>query len=455
MNASLSFAASAMQGHLYGADCEFSGVSIDTRTLARGNLFVALRGPNFDGADYLDAAMASGAAAAVVVEKADLAMPQIQVDDTKAALGRLGAAWRDAHELSLVGITGSNGKTTLKEMTRSILSRVGPTLATAGNLNNEYGMPLMLSRIDATHRFAVIEMGANHAGEIGYLTSLAKPDVVALTNAGPAHLEGFGSIEGVARAKGEILTGEPRPAVAVLNADDQYFGYWRDLATDLRIISFGVDSAADVTASNIRLEANGSSFELRLPHNRRVGVSIALTGEHNVRNACAAAAIAEALGIGAEETAAGLGSVQPVAGRLALMPGRNGSTLIDDSYNANPTSVVAAAQFLASLDGTGVFVLGDMGELGADADALHREAGLAIREAGVDRLLATGPLSRVAVAAFGDNGEWFENLDSLIERGTSLLAPGVTLLVKGSRLAGMERVVHALADAPAASRGAG
>ena len=214
-------------------------------------------------------------------------------------------------------------------------------------------------------------------------------------------------------------------------------------------------AGADVSAANIRLSASGSSFELRLPGDRCVNVSIALTGEHNVRNSCAAAAIGAALGISAEDIAAGLGSVQPVAGRLAMLQGRNGSTLIDDSYNANPTSVVAAAEFLASLGGTGVFVLGDMSELGADADLMHREAGLAIREAGAEYLLATGPLSQSAVAAFGDHGEWFESLDSLVERASRLLGPDVALLVKGSRLAEMERVVNALADSPQASGGLG
>lgn len=451
MNASLAFAANATGGTLTGADRKFDGVSTDTRTLAPGNLFVALSGPNFDGADYLDTALERGAVAAIVTARRDVDLPQIEVDDTRAALGRLGAAWRDARDVSVIGITGSNGKTTLKEMTRAILERVAPTLATAGNLNNEIGVPLMLCRLDDTHRFAVIEMGANHAGEIAYLTGLAKPDVVALTNAGPAHLEGFGSIEGVARAKGEILAGEPRPQLAILNADDDYFDFWQTIAADIRSLSFGLTDTADVTADDIRLDAAGSRFRLCLPGGDSVDVRLALTGEHNVRNACAAAAIAVGVGVTPADIAGGLAAVRPVEGRLAGIEGRNGSTIIDDSYNANPTSVAVAADYLASLAGTGIFVLGDMGELGADAEAMHRESGRDIREAGVSRLLAIGPLSKAAVEGFGPGGEWFDDRGALIDRAAELLAPGVTMLVKGSRLAGMERVVAALAAVPRAA----
>ncbi len=451
MNARLSYAAAAMGGQLLGDDCEFTGVSTDTRTLEAGDLFIALSGPNFDGADYLDRAAERGAVAAVVSERRESDLPQIVVADTKLALGQLGATWRDRQDVMLVGITGSNGKTTLKEMTRAILERVGPTLATAGNLNNDIGMPLMLTRLDVTHRYAVIEMGANHAGEIAYLTDLAKPNVVALSNAGPAHLEGFGSIEGVARAKGEILSGTPRPRAAVLNADDSYFEYWQDVASDLRVLSFGIDDAADVRATNIELEPAGSRFTLHLPDAGSVDIDLSLSGEHNVRNACAAAAIATALSIDPQIIADGLEAAAPVGGRLAAVAGRHGSALIDDSYNANPTSAVVAASILAGFDGTTIFVLGDMGELGADAERMHRETGAAIRAAGVDRLLAVGPLSRAAVDGFGDGAEWFGGIDALTDRAAGLLDSGVTVLVKGSRSAGMERVVAALAEMPRAA----
>ncbi len=451
MNARLSFAAAAMNGRLHGDDCEFTGVSTDTRTIEAGDLFIALRGPNFDGADYLDRAAERGAVAAVVTERRESSLPQIEVADTKLALGHLGSTWRDRQDVTLVGITGSNGKTTLKEMTRAILERVAPTLATAGNLNNDIGMPLMLTRLDVTHRYAVIEMGANHAGEIAYLTGLAKPAVVALSNAGPAHLEGFGSIEGVAKAKGEILSGTPRPRAAVLNADDAWFDYWLEVAEDLRVIAFGLGDKADVRATDIELDAAGSRFTLHLPEAEPVAIELSLPGEHNVRNACAAAAIASALAIEPNVIAEGLAAVAPVGGRLATVAGRQGAALIDDSYNANPGSVVAAASILAGQKGTTIFVLGDMGELGAEAERMHRETGEAIRDTGVDRLLAVGPLSRAAVDGFGANAEWFESIEALTDRAAGLLGPDVTVLIKGSRSAGMERVVAALAEMPRAA----
>ncbi len=445
MRWSLADAAAAMQGSLTGADAQFGGVSTDTRSIEQGNLFVALKGPNFDGADYLDIALDKGAAGAVVSERRDSALPQIEVDDTLRALGRLGAAWRDRHEaLTVVGITGSNGKTTLKEMTYAILSEMGPTLATAGNLNNEIGVPLMLSRLSDEYRYAVIEMGANHAGEIGYLTSLVKPDVVALTNAGPAHLEGFGSIEGVSRAKGEILSGTPRPRAAALNADDQYFEYWQGLTSDIRTLSFGLTETATAHPRDIELGSTGLSFTLCLPDGE-ARTSIRLTGEHNVLNACAAAAIAHALDVPVETIARGLANVNSVGGRLNELAGHKGARLFDDSYNANPSSVAAAAAFLASLDGQSCLVLGDMSELGDDEVEMHRATGKSIRDAGVGRLLATGPLSKSAVEGFGDGAQWFENLDDLKAAAENLLGPDTNLLVKGSRVAAMERVVAALA----------
>jgi len=446
--ATLRFAADAMGGAFDGADAQYAGVCTDTRALAAGDLFVALKGPNFDGADYLDAATQLGAVAAVVDRQQDSALPQIVVADTYDALGKLGSAWRDTLDLDVVGLTGSNGKTTLKELVSGILRRAGSTLATEGNLNNHIGVPLMLSRLRAEHRFAVIEMGANHAGEIAYLTSLVKPDVVALTNAGPAHLEGFGSIKGVSRAKGEILSGSPRPRIAVLNADDQYFDYWCGLAGDIEVLSFGLTPTASVTARRIELGADGSDFELVTP-NASVDVRLGLTGEHNVRNACAAAAVALGLGVGIEDIAAGLASVKAVGGRLAAVEGRNGLRVFDDSYNANPSSVVAAAAFLASLEGPHCFVLGDMGELGADEAQIHARCGGDIRAAGVDTLYTLGELSRHAAGGFGSGARSFDTLDALLSALDGDLDAGTAVLVKGSRFMAMERVVAALtADAP-------
>ena len=443
MMASLNAAADFMRGSLDGADRIFDGVSTDTRTLQNGELFVALDGPNFRGSDYVPQATEKGAAAAVVAGKVDCDIAQITVDDTRRALGRLGASWRREQSAVVVGITGSNGKTTLKELTAACLSQTAPTLATAGNLNNDIGMPLMLTRIEAKHRYAVIEMGANHAGEIEYLASLAEPDVVAITNAGSAHLEGFGSVEGVAHAKGEILRGKTRPGVAVLNADDKYHALWRSWVRDIDVVSFGLEPSADVHAAEIVTDAAGTAFELHLP-DASVDIRLPLPGRHNVRNACAAAAIAVALGVAPEQIQAGLESVKPVGGRLQPRAGINGAVLYDDSYNANPVSVTAAAEFVATLDGQSWFVLGDMKELGADEARIHADVGEAIYRAGVDRLFATGELSREATLAFGDRASWFESIDTLIDALRSAVNVDVNVLVKGSRSMQMERVVEAL-----------
>ncbi len=439
---SLNEAASSMNGSLHGDDRSFSGISIDTRSLRDGELFFALTGPNFDGHDYVAAAEKKGAAAAVVSDLIKSDISQIQVDDAKLALGRLGAACRDKARARVVGITGSNGKTTLKELVAACLSSAAPTLATAGNLNNEIGMPLMLSRIEAEHEYAVIEMGANHAGEIAYLVSLASPDVVVITNAGAAHLEGFGSIEGVAKAKGEILQNPTRPSFAVLNADDQYFGYWQSLVEDVEMLSFGFCERADVRASNIVTKANHSTFRLCIS-GVEVSVNLPLPGEHNVRNACAAAAVATVLGLDIEQIKAALQGVAPVSGRLQALRGVNGSTLFDDSYNANPLSVTAAADFIAGLDGQSWLVLGDMKELGANAKEMHGEVGASARASGVDRLFALGDLAKFAAEAFGEGATWFEDIDALI---ADVVAADdtVNVLVKGSRSMRMERVVNAL-----------
>jgi UDP-N-acetylmuramoyl-tripeptide--D-alanyl-D-alanine ligase len=446
----LSSAANSMHGDLLGGDRIFDGVSTDTRTLRTGELFVALQGPNFDGRDYVSQASKKGAAAAVVPTAVDDNIAQITVGDTLLALGQLAAAWRRDQSAVVVGITGSNGKTTLKELTAACLSQAAPTIATEGNLNNEIGMPLMLTRIDETHRYAVLEMGANHAGEIAYLTSLAEPDVVVITNAGAAHLEGFGSVAGVADAKGEILCGSSRPGVAILNADDEYFAQWADMAGDIEVMSFGIDALADVRANDIVSDGGGSSFELHLP-NAQLQVRLSIPGRHNVRNACAAAAIATTLGVAPEQIQAAFESVKPVPGRLQSRCGLSGSTLYDDSYNANPLSVAAAAEFLVELKGQSWLVLGDMGELGDSAAMLHREVGEAAKAAGVDRLFATGDLSRNATEAFGESASWFESISMLIDALRVSVTSDVNLLVKGSRFMRMERVVKALTSTEAAS----
>lgn len=447
----LSAAADCMDGVLHGDDHGFAGVSTDTRTLRAGELFFALQGPNFDGRDYLGTAKINGAAGAVVPSLVDEDISQIKVDDTRRALGRFGAAWRRDHDATVIGITGSNGKTTLKELVKACLAQQAPTLATHGNLNNDIGMPLMLARIEDQHQFAVFEMGANHSGEIAYLAELANPDVVVITNAAAAHLEGFGSVEGVARAKGEILQNAERPEIAILNADDAYFDYWASLVDDLRLISFGLGRSADVYADEIEAGIKQSKFHLHLP-GEDVAVCLPLAGVHNVRNACAAAAVAHALGIAADQIKIALEGVSPIGGRLQALRGINGATLFDDSYNANPLSVKAAAEFLSQLSGEGWLVLGDMKELGDDAAELHREVGEAAQKAGVDRLLALGDLSRFAVEGFGEHASWYGSIDALVEELSDALGDSVNVLVKGSRSMHMERVVDALRDVEPARR---
>lgn len=453
MNAMLSFAAESMQGTLHGDDRVFDGVSTDSRTIKEGELFVALSGPNFDGGEFISQACEKGAAGAVVssVVKKDIA--QITVEDTRLALGQLGAAWLDRHSATVIGITGSNGKTTLKEMTAACLSTIAPTLATEGNLNNDIGMPLMMTRVDSSHQFVVLEMGANHAGEIAYLTSLAKPEVVAISNAAAAHLEGFGSIDGVAQAKAEILQGEPRPDIAVLNADDEYFCYWTSLVDGMDVLSFGLDEDADIRAEQIQTNKGETQFVLRL-RDVVVELTIPFAGVHNVRNACAAAAIATAVDVPHEKIKQALENVQPVAGRLQALHGQNGATLFDDSYNANPLSVIAAAEFLASLPGDNLLVLGDMGELGADAAELHREVGESIRGAGVARLFTLGELSKNAADGFGNGAAAYAELEALINDIAGGLTNDTNVLVKGSRAMRMERVVDALRAPQAMRKGA-
>ena len=439
---SLASAADCMQGLLHGEDRSFAGISTDTRSIRDGELFFALQGPNFDGHDYVAKARANGAAGAVVSSIVADDIAQITVDDAKQALGRFGAAWRNSKNVRVVGITGSNGKTTLKELVAACLGSQAPTLATQGNLNNDIGMPLMLARIDDEHEYAVLEMGANHAGEIAYLASLASPDVVVITNAAAAHLEGFGSMDGVAQAKGEILQIDARPSFAVLNADDDYYDYWASLAEDINTLSFGFSASADIRADKIETSATGSQFDLHLP-NTSLRVSLPIPGIHNVLNACAAAAVATALNIDGEDIKSALQSVVPVAGRMQPLAGVHGCTLFDDSYNANPLSVMAAAEFLANLDGESWLVLGDMKELGEDAEDLHREVGASARASGVHRLFALGDLSQHCIDGFGAGAHWYADIDALIA-DVSQASEAVNVLVKGSRSMQMERVVDAL-----------
>jgi UDP-N-acetylmuramoyl-tripeptide--D-alanyl-D-alanine ligase len=436
-------AAEAIGARSAGEDVLLQGVSTDTRNLQPGQLFVALHGPNFDGHAYLDQAKQRGAAACMV-EHAVPNWSNLIVEDTRRGLGYLARAWRRRFNLPLVAVTGSNGKTTVKEMIATILSRRGETLATQGNLNNDIGLPLTLCRLGAVHRDAVIEMGANHPGEIAWLTELAEPHVAIITNAAPAHLEGFGSLEGVARAKGEIFAGLDETGTAVINADDDFAPLWRELAGSHGQLSFGLRRPADVTAG-WQATATGSHLVARTPAGE-LELVLPLPGEHNVMNALAAIAAAVAIGIPLADIKAGLEAVQAVPGRLQSRAGRNGSRIVDDTYNANPASLAAALRVLGGFDGRHVLVLGEMGELGAETENLHAAAGRLAREAGVDCLVTVGPMAAAAAEAFGANAQACANHAEAISAVNERLGPAVTVLVKGSRLSHMEAVVNGLQE---------
>ncbi len=456
----LSEAAAVTGAELRGRDVAFDSVGTDTRALAPRALFVALRGRRFDGHDFVARAPAAGAVAAMVGEsrarnqESGVTLPLLVVHNTRLALGSLGAHWRGKFSMPLVALTGSSGKTTVKEMLGLILREAVRSesgipnpetcvLATRGNLNNDIGVPLMLLELKPTHRYAVIEMGTNHAGEIRYLARLAAPDVALVNNAGHAHLEFFGSEEAVARAKGEVFEELKAEGTAVINADERFAALWRELAAGKKQIDFGVEHEAAVTAT-YALRYLESEIVVRMPRGE-AGATLKVPGLHNVKNALAAAAAAAALDIRPQAIAAGLARFAGIKGRLQKRPGFNGATLIDDTYNANPESVHAALAVLAQAPGRKLLVLGDMGELGADAPRLHTEIGAAARVAGVDRLFTFGELSAHAARAFGAGARHFPRVEELLAEIENLLAPGVTMLVKGSRFMEMERVVKAFA----------
>ncbi len=443
----LADAARLMDGRLDGEDRAFTGVSTDSRALVEGGLFFALRGPNFDGHDFAAAAREAGAAAVVADHALPGVAPCILVDDTVAALGRLASAWRRSLDCHVVGVTGSNGKTTVKEMLGAILGRLGPTAATRGNLNNHIGVPLTLLDLSPADRYAVVEMGANAEGEIAVLTRLASPDVAVVTNTGAAHLAGFGGHDGVIRAKGEIYAGLGERGVAVINADDTSAAAFRALNRNRCTIEFGLQAGADVQG---RWSPEGGVNRLWMTTPvGELAVHLALPGRHNAANALAATACALALDVDLETVRAGLMAVEPVAGRLQDRPGAGEAHLLDDTYNANPDSLVAGLTVLAARPEEGWLVLGDMGELGADAAELHADAGETARALGVTRLFTVGELSRRASERFGAGAEHFDSIAGLVAALRPQLSPGVCVLVKGSRAMGMERVVRGLEEGPA------
>ena len=437
-------------GRLLGSDVEVTGVAIDTRKLKPGDLFVAIKGERADGHDYLTEAAARGAVAALVTRKVDHPLPQLLVDSTELALGDLASAVRAQRNVRVVGITGSNGKTTVKTLVASILSRHGRTHVSAGNFNNELGLPLSLLAMPRDTEYAVFEMGAGKPGDIAYLAAIARPDIGLITLIAPAHLERMGSIEGVAETKGALYQALPADGIAIINADDAFASFFTGLAGARRVLRFGLDQPADVGADVIEQRVDGSRFVLSTPQGD-AEVALPLPGRHNIANALAATAVALALEVPLATIVAGLEQVSGVAGRLRREVVAGGWTLIDDSYNANPSSMAAAIDTLLLAGGERWLVLGDMAELGPDARALHAGIGERARERGVERLFAVGPLGAATVEAFGAGGEHFDDKPALIAALQAQLHAGVTCLVKGSRSAGMEQVVAALGGHPTAA----
>lgn len=442
----LSAVAQVLGGEVRNGDAVFERVSIDSRAIAAGDLFVALRGERFDAHAFVAQAQATGAVAALVSEWVPADLPQVRVHDTLDGLQRLAQTWRNGFTVPVVAVTGSNGKTTTKQLLAAVFAARGPVLATRGNLNNHIGVPLTLLGLREEHRTAVIEMGANHLHEIALLTRLARPNVGVVTQAGSAHLEGFGSHENIARGKGELFAGL-EAGVAVINADDAYAPLWRGLATRAAHLHFGFSEHADVRAQNCEplADGSGSRFVLRTPGGS-ADVQLPLPGRHNVMNALAAAGCAVALGMDAELIARGLGGVEAPRGRLSWLRTPQGTRVLDDSYNANPDSLRAGLELLAAQPGRRTLVLGDMAELGPEAADLHREAGRLARRLGVERLHALGPLAAHAASAFGPGAAAHASLDTLLQALREQVDSDSVVLVKGSRSARMERVVDALVD---------
>ncbi|KGK01173.1 UDP-N-acetylmuramoyl-tripeptide--D-alanyl-D-alanine ligase [Thalassotalea sp. ND16A] len=425
-----------------------TSVCTDSRQLAKDDLFIALKGPNFDGHRFVEQAASIGCTAALVESEQQLSgqrLPQIVVNDCYQAMGKLAAYVKATLNPKTVAITGSSGKTTVKEMVAAILSRLGTVLATKGNFNNEIGVPLTLLRLEPQHEFAVIELGANHIGEIAYTTGLTKPDVAVINNIAAAHLEGFGDMCGVARAKGEIFEGLGPNGVALYNQDTPYAHKWQWRLENKTVRKFSCENTADVYCTNIRMNGKGcSSFTLNTDLGN-IDIDVPVPGKHNVCNAVAAATIALEFGASLTDIQAGLSGMSPVKGRLNLIHLVNDFTLIDDSYNANVESTKAAVELLASYPGRSILVLGDMAELGEEARAYHQEIGEHALHHQVDNLLTLGVLSQSTSAVFEQDGRHFSSRDLLVEHLANLLKDEqqpITVLVKGSRSARMELVVN-------------
>ena len=436
-----------LNGELQGADITLDAVTTDTRKLTPGCLFVALKGERFDAHDFADQAKAGGAGALLVSRPLDIDLPQLIVKDTRLAFGELAAWVRQQVPARVVALTGSSGKTSVKEMTAAILSQCGNTLYTAGNLNNDIGVPMTLLRLTPEYDYAVIELGANHQGEIAWTVSLTRPEAALVNNLAAAHLEGFGSLAGVAKAKGEIFSGLPENGIAIMNADNNDWLNWQSVIGSRKVWRFSPNAAnSDFTATNIHVTSHGTEFTLQTPTGS-VDVLLPLPGRHNIANALAAAALSMSVGATLDAIKAGLANLKAVPGRLFPIQLAENQLLLDDSYNANVGSMTAAVQVLAEMPGYRVLVVGDMAELGAESAACHREVGEAAKAAGLDCVLSVGTLSADISRASGV-GEHFNDKAAVVARLRELLAEHkiMTILVKGSRSAAMEEVVRALQE---------
>lgn len=455
ISVSLSWIAEQVEGTLNTKSVEelqIKGVSSDTRTLEPGDLFIALVGPNHNAHEHLFKALEKGAAAVIVSQPVDCPLPLIMVEDTKIALGKLGAAVKQKVNPKTVGITGSSGKTTVKEMVASILSVKGKVLFTKGNFNNDIGVPLTLLRLEKHHQYAVIEMGANHLGEIAYTTNLVKPDVATIVNAAASHLEGFGSLFGVARAKSEIFKGLGTKGTAVLNRDSQFYSFWEGKTSHLNCITFSPETGlGDYRAEDIAMGMDGcAEFELVCPAGK-AAIRLSIPGTHNVGNALLAAALAINVGASMEDVQLGLFNMREVGGRLNVKQLTNQIRLLDDTYNANVASVNAAIDLLATFPGNRVLVLGDMAELGDKARYYHEQVGQYAKSKGITSIYSLGVLSQCASAVFDEWGFHFDSKEALVDtlnQNVFYEQRDISILVKGSRSSKMELVVKAIEESP-------
>ncbi|CAM4416207.1 MAG: UDP-N-acetylmuramoyl-tripeptide--D-alanyl-D-alanine ligase [Legionellaceae bacterium] len=427
-----------------GSDMKIHTLCTDTRYLQPGDVFLALQGLHFNGHDFIAEAEQKGAAAVIVSQEVTTVLPLLRVSDTRIALGKIAQLHRQTLNMDCVAITGSCGKTTTKTLMAAVLSQQGKTLATQGTLNNDIGVPLTLLRLNKEYEYAVIELGANHRGEIAYIAEMTVPNIAIITNAGPVHLEGFKTIEGVAKAKGEIYQFLTQEGIAIINADDPFANYWKSQIKSQAILTFGFHAAADITATNIRNSDGVSShFDLVTPKGS-IDIELRLIGEHNISNALAVAAAAIGLDIPLTVIKTGLESIVTIDKRLVQKPGLNGGLIIDDSYNANPFAFKIAIELLSKRKDEKILVMGDMGELGSEALNYHAEVGRMAKAAGIDHFFSVGPLSENAASAFGQTGKHYLNQEALIQALKPHLRKGVTVLVKGSRSAKMENVVAEL-----------